>query len=174
MPVKPSEAPAGIFRRCCSRGHIRLRAPYGLTRLYTVHVRGQYETRKGAVRHPYGQLMELTQPELAKIPHGRRIWPYGARTVPTRAPNGLFTGWLQYLNPYGARKLIMHAFKLYGPVRGGKIRTAPHGPVRAPWVDVRFLFPYGARECDVIEAWDASFEGIGGTGVCRFDNLRCR
>ena len=35
LPVRPSEAPAGILRRCCSRGHIRLRAPYGLARLYT-------------------------------------------------------------------------------------------------------------------------------------------
>ena len=35
LPVRPSEAPIGILRRCCSRGHIRLRAPYGLTRLYT-------------------------------------------------------------------------------------------------------------------------------------------
>ena len=35
LRVRPSEAPVGILRRCCSRGHIRLRAPYGLTRLYT-------------------------------------------------------------------------------------------------------------------------------------------
>ena len=35
LPVRPSEAPVGILRRCCSRGHIRLRAPYDLTRLYT-------------------------------------------------------------------------------------------------------------------------------------------
>ena len=34
LPVRPSEAPVGILRRCCSHGHIRLRAPYGLTRLY--------------------------------------------------------------------------------------------------------------------------------------------
>ena len=35
LPVRPSEAPVGILRQCCSRGHIRLRAPYDLTRLYT-------------------------------------------------------------------------------------------------------------------------------------------
>ena len=35
LPVRPSEAPVGILRWCCSRGHIRLRAPYGLTRLHT-------------------------------------------------------------------------------------------------------------------------------------------
>ena len=35
LPVRPSEASVGILRRCCSRGHIRLRAPYGLTWLYT-------------------------------------------------------------------------------------------------------------------------------------------
>ena len=42
---------------------------------------------------------------------------------------------------------------------GGKIRTAPHGPMMwAPWVDVWFLLktareqPVRARECDVTEA----------------------
>ena len=35
LPVRLSDAPVGILRRCCSRGHIRLRAPHGLTRLYT-------------------------------------------------------------------------------------------------------------------------------------------
>ena len=35
LPVRPSEAPVGILRRCCSRDNIRLQAPYGLTRLYT-------------------------------------------------------------------------------------------------------------------------------------------
>ena len=34
LPVRPCEAPVGILRRCC---HIRLRAPYGLTWLYTYH-----------------------------------------------------------------------------------------------------------------------------------------
>ena len=33
LPVRPSEAPVGILRRRCSRGHIRLRAPCGLKRL---------------------------------------------------------------------------------------------------------------------------------------------
>ena len=32
--------------------------------------------------------------------------------------HGLFTGCLWYLNPYGVRKLIMHALKLYGPRAG--------------------------------------------------------
>ena len=35
LPVRPSEAPVRILRQCCSRGHIRLWAPYGLTRLHT-------------------------------------------------------------------------------------------------------------------------------------------
>ena len=52
-------------------------------------MRGPSVTRKGAVRRPYGHVRELTQPELAKIPHGRRIWPYGVRTGPARAVHGL-------------------------------------------------------------------------------------
>ena len=118
LPVRPSEAPVGILRRCCSRSHIRLRArtiwhdctlmvwsnnsqdsmgtpcgactgivraPHRNLQCFsypTGPVRGPCGTRKGAVRQPYGHVRELTQPELAKLPHGRCIWPYGARTGP--------------------------------------------------------------------------------------------
>ena len=92
-------------------------------------VRGPCGTRKGAVRQPYGHVRELTQSELTKLPHGRRIWPYGARTGPLRAPQGLFTGCLQSINPYGARKLIMHALKLCGPRTG---RQNSYGAARGP------------------------------------------
>ena len=115
VPVRASYGPrTGIFNVF----HI-LRDPYG----------GPCVTRKGAVRRPYGHARELAQPELAKIPHGRRIWPYGARKVPLRSPHGLFTGCLRYLNPYGAHKLIMHALKLYGPRTG---RQNPHGARAGP------------------------------------------
>ena len=107
MPVRSSYGPRkGIFNVF----HI-LRGPCG--------------TRKGAVRHPYGHVRELVQPELTNIPHGRCIWSYGVRTDPLWSPHGLFTGCLGYQNPYGARKVIMHALKLYGPRTGGNIRTAP-------------------------------------------------
>ena len=85
--------------------------PYGTRK-------GPCGTRKGTVRHTYGHARELIQPELTKIPHGRRIWPYGTRTGPLQSPHGLFTGCLGYQNPYGARKLIMHALTLYGPRTG--------------------------------------------------------
>ena len=117
-----------------------VRAPHGNHQCFsypTGPVRGPCGTRKGAIRQSCGDARELTQPELAKLPHGRRIWPYGPRTGPLRAPQGLFMGCLQYLNPYGARKLIMHALKLYGPRTG---RQNLYGAARAPWVDVRFLF----------------------------------
>ena len=93
------------------------------------HIRGPCVTHKGAVRRPYGHVRELTQPQLAKIPHGRSISPYGARTGPLRSPHGLSTGCFHYQNPYGARKLMMHALKLYGP-RTGKQNS--YGAARAP------------------------------------------
>ena len=68
--------------------------------------------------YPTGHVRELMQPKLTKIPHGRLIWPYRARTGPLRSPHGLFKGCLGSQNPYGARKLIMHALKLYGPCTG--------------------------------------------------------
>ena len=124
---------------CGARTRIA-RAPHGKLQCFpypTGPVRGPCGTRKGAVRQPYGHVRELTQPELAKLPHGRRIWPYGARTGPLRAPQGLFTGCLQSLNPYVARKLIKYALKLYGPRTG---RKNLYGAARGPWVDVWFLF----------------------------------
>ena len=71
-----------------------VRWPYGNLQCFsypTGPVRGPCGTRKGAVRQPYGHVRELTQPELAKLPHGRRIWPYGARAGPAGAVHGLFT-----------------------------------------------------------------------------------
>ena len=90
---------------------------------------GPCRTLKGAVRQPYGHVRELTQPEMAKLPHGRRIWPYEVRTGPLLAPKGLSTGCLQYINPYAARKLIMHALKLYGSRTG---RQNSYGAARGP------------------------------------------
>ena len=52
-----------------------------------------------------------------------------ARTGPLRPPHGLFTGCLGYQNPYGARKLIMLALKLYGPRTG---RQNSYGAARGP------------------------------------------
>ena len=140
----PCGAPTGIVR-----------APHGNLQCFsypTGPVRGPCGTHKGAVRQPYGHVRELTQPELAKLPHGRRIWQYRARTAPLRAPQGLFMGCLQSLNPYVARKLIMHALKLYGPRTGSQNSyCVARGPCdfcsKQPGNS-----PYGARECDVTEA----------------------
>ena len=139
-----------------------VRAPQGNLQCFsypTRCVRGSCGTRKGAVRHPCGHVRELIQPKLTKIPHGRRIWPYGARMGPLRSPHGLFKGCLGYQNPYGARKLIMHALKLYGPRTG---RQNSYGAARGPCGPREWTYdfcskqpgnsPYGARECDVTEA----------------------
>ena len=84
--------------------------------------------------------------------------PYGPPTVPARAVRRLFMISKPVRGPLAA---LMHALKLYGPRTG---RQNSYGAARDPWVDVRFLFktaleqpgdsPYGARECDVIEALD--------------------
>ena len=92
-------------------------------------VRGLCVTHKGAVWRPYGHVRQLTQPELANIPHGCGIWTYGARTGSLRSPHGLFMGYAPSLNPYGARKLIIHALKLYGPRTG---RQNSYGAARGP------------------------------------------
>ena len=69
-----------------------IRASYGPhTGIFNVFHMGPWGTCKGAVRHPYGQVRELTKLELAKIRHGRLIWPYGTPMVPAQAVHGLFT-----------------------------------------------------------------------------------
>ena len=108
-----------------------------------------YGTRTGPVRDPQG--CRTAALRIRKGIDTTRIvkTPARASYLAVRAPQGLFTGCLQYLNPYGVRKLIIHALKLYGPVRGGKIRTAPHG-ARAGPVSGRTIFvqisPGTARE----------------------------
>ena len=115
LPVRPSEAPIGILRRCCSRGHIGLRVPYGLTRPYTY---GLIEWFAGLHGYP------------ARCPCGHRAGPvrepsmffisYGTRTGPVRDPQGCRTA------PLRTRKGINSA-------RIGKIQ---HG---------RRIWPYGSR-----------------------------
>ena len=78
---------------CDSRASV-VWAPHGSLQYFaypTGAVRGPCDTRKGAVRHPYGHVKDMTQPEFAKIPHGRRMWPYGTCTDHLRSPHGLFT-----------------------------------------------------------------------------------
>ena len=146
-----------------------VRTPYGNLQCFsypTGPIRGPCGTRKGAVRRPYGHARELTQPELAKIPHGRRILPYRARTDPVRAPHGLFTGCLKSLNPYGARKLIMHALKLYGPRTG---RQNSYGAARGPCRPREWTYDVQNR------LWTAREQPVRGPGsVMWLRHYQCR
>ena len=120
-----------------------VRAPHGNLQCFsypTGPVRGPCVTHKGAVWRPYGHARELAKP---KIPHGRRLWPCGARTGPLRHPHGLFTGCLRSLNPYGARKLIMHALKLYGPRTG---RQNSYGSARDPCGPREWTYDFCAKQ----------------------------
>ena len=87
-------------------------------------VRGPCGTRKGAVRQPYGHVnLGIDTTRIGKTPARASYLtvrdPYGRRRGCSRAV-------LQYINSYGARKLIMHALKLYGPRTG---RQNSDGPV---------------------------------------------
>ena len=85
--------------------------------------------------------------------------PARASYLAIRTPHGLFKGCLGSQNPYRARKLIMHALKLYGPRTG---RQNSYGAARGPFGPRESTYgfcskqpgnsPYGARECDVTEA----------------------
>ena len=85
--------------------------------------------------------------------------PAQASYLAVRGPYRLFTGCLQSLKLYGARKLIMHALKLYRPHTG---RQNSYGAVWGPHMPHEWTYDFcskqpvnilcGARECDVIEA----------------------
>ena len=166
LPVRPSEAPVRILRRCCSRGQIRLRAPtvwHGCTLMvssnnsqdstwipHAIPVRASYSPVREYLMffNSYGT---LTEP--VRDPQGCRTAPLWTRkgidTIricknPVRAsyltvrgphgslrsPHGLFRGCLRAPDPYGARKLIIHVLKLYGPRTG---RKNSYGAARGPY-----------------------------------------
>ena len=172
---------------CGARAGI-VRVPHGNLQCFsypTGPVRGPCGTHKGAVRQPYGHVRELTQPELAKLPHGRHIWPYGARTGPLRPPQGLFTGCLESLNPYPRTglKILNSPWTAYNaciktlraPYGEAKFVRRRTGPVRAPWVDVRFLFKTAREQpvrgpgvwCD----WGITSVSSSGNG-CQVDKYK--
>ena len=129
------------------------------TRIFNVfHIlRAPYGARAWPARVPYGALMDTSgnwhnhdwQKSRTGVVFGCR-GPIRPLTVPARAVHGLFTGCLQSLNPYGARKVMMHALKLYGPRTERQnsycaARGARAGPVsgctifvqNSPWTTTR-------------------------------------
>ena len=114
LPVRPSEVPIGILCRCCSRGHIRLRAPYHLIWLYTY---GLVEWLAGLhgypVRCPYRLCTGSTRESSVFF------IPYRTRTGPGRTCKGAVP------HPYG------HVKELLQP----KLTKIPHGP---------HIWPHGA------------------------------
>ena len=107
-------------------------------------LRTPWVPRAGIVRAPHGNLQCFSYPSgPVRDPQGCRTaalrtrkgidttrigkTPARASYLAARAPQGLFTGCLQSLNLCGARKLIMHGLKLYGPRTG---RQNSHGVAR--------------------------------------------
>ena len=116
-----------------------------------------YGIRTGPVRDPQG--CRAAPLRARKGIDTTRIWKNAAWAsyVAVRGPYGpraLFTGCLWYLNPNGARELIMHALKLYGPRTG---RQNSYGAARAP---------YGPREwtCDFCSKQPRNNPGTTRTG----------
>ena len=124
-----------IIRRTQHEPHaMPVRAPYrhlqsGISNVFHI-IRAPYRARVGPLR----TRKEIDTTRICKNPERASYVavrdPYG----PLRYPHGLFMGCLRPLNPYGARKLIMHALKLYGTRTG---RQNSYGAARVT---------YGPRE----------------------------
>ena len=121
-----------------------------------------YGTHKEPVRDPQGcrtpplrTRKGIKTTRIGKYPAwASYVWPYGASTGPLGSPHRLFTGCVPSLNLYGARKLIMHALKLYRPRIG---RQNSYGAAQGPCGTREWTYDFcskqpGARECDVTEA----------------------
>ena len=117
----------GILCRCCSRGHIRLRAPYDLTRLHTYVWLNNSQDSTGSpcdacmstVRAPHGNL------QCFPFPTGPVRDQQGCRTVPLRTRKGIDTTII-------ARNPARHRIWLYGPVRAVHGLFTISKPVRGP------------------------------------------
>ena len=126
LPVRPSEAPVGILHRCCSRGHITLRALHGLyVCILTVWLNNSQDSTgtpcdalTGIVRAPHGNL------QCCSYPTGPVRDPQGCRKAPLRTSKAIDTIMIG--------KNIARAS--YSAVRG------PYGPRTIPTRAVQWLF----------------------------------
>ena len=102
--------------------------PYGNLQCFS-YPAGPVRGRVGPTRVPYGALTDTQGNWHNQNWQKSRTGVVFCRTGPVRFLHGLFTGCLKSLNPYGARKLIMHALQLYGPRTG---RQNSYGVARGP------------------------------------------
>ena len=119
MPARQSHGPRTIIFNVFNI----LREPCG-------NVRDPQGCRTTPLRTRKG--IETTR--IGKIPARASYMAVRGPYEPLTDPHGLFTGCLQYQIPFGARKLIMHALKLYGP------RTGRQNSYGTAWG------PFGPRE----------------------------
>ena len=94
-----------------------VRGPCGNLQCFS-YPTGPVRARAGPARVPYGALTDTQGNWHNQNWQKSRMGVVFCRTGPVRFPHGLFTGCLKSQNPYGARKLIMHVLKLYGPRTG--------------------------------------------------------
>ena len=124
-----------VLRRCSSRGHIRLRAPYGLTRLYTYGLVEWFIGLHGyPVRCLYGHRAgPARESSMFFISYGTRtgpmLDPQGRSTTPLQKRKGIDT---TKIDKSHARASYLAVRGLYGPRMGCsqavqyiKTRTGP-------------------------------------------------
>ena len=111
---------------CCASTSI-VQAPYGNLQCFS-YPTGPVWDPQGCRTAPLRTRKGIDTTRIGKNP--ARASYFAVRgPCPVRFPHGMFTGCLKSLNPYGARKLIMHALKLYGPRTG---RQSSYGAARGP------------------------------------------
>ena len=110
-----------------------VRAPHGNLQCFSYSTGPVWDPQGCRTTHLHTTLKATDTPRIDKNPARALSVAVRGSTDPLRP----HTGCLRALNPYGTRKLIMHALKLYGPRTE---RQNSYRAVRVPWVNVRFLF----------------------------------
>ena len=132
-----------------------VRAPHGNLQCFSYSTGPVWDPQGCRTTHLHTTLKATDTTRIDKNPARALSVAVRGSTDPLRP----HTGCLRALNPYGVRKLIMHALKLYGPRTE---RQNSYRAVRVPYGSREWTYdfcskqprnsPYVTRECDVTGA----------------------
>ena len=169
--LRPGEVPVGIFRLCCSRGHIRLRASMAWNGCTLMVWSNKYSiSQEICTRFCFSVLCcgyTLTDFPISIRLTSLALWQCNdcpSASKATLMNMDKYFMWIRYERLHNHNKAKHNkTVCIFLGIYCSRTPQAPRAmPIRAPWVDVRFLFktpckqpgksPYEAREYNVTGA----------------------